>query len=60
LPDRPPGTESAIPSGIGTVEVNDMIELDERIENEKEQSKLLKKQMECECPDTSCPVAHES
>ena len=47
-------------SGMGTVEVNDMIELDERIENAKEQSKLLKKQMECECPDSSCPVAHES
>jgi hypothetical protein len=47
-------------SGTRTAEVNDMIELDERIENEKEQSKLLQKQMECECPDSSCPVAHES
>ena len=37
-----------------------MIELEERIETEKEQAKLLQKQLECECPDTSCPVAHES
>jgi hypothetical protein len=43
-----------------TSEVNEMIELEERIETEKEQSKLRQKQMECECPDTSCPVAHES
>jgi hypothetical protein len=47
-------------SGTRTAEVNDVIELDERIENEREQSKLLQKQMECECPDNSCPVAHES
>jgi hypothetical protein len=37
-----------------------MIELEERIETEKEQSRLLQKQLECECPDTSCQVAHES
>jgi hypothetical protein len=44
----------------GGDEVNDMIELEERIETEKEQSMLLKKQLECECPDSSCQVAHES
>jgi hypothetical protein len=43
-----------------TAEVTDMIELEERIDTEKEQSKLLRKQLECECPDNSCQVAHES
>ena len=41
-------------------EALDMTELEERIELQKEQRAILQKQMECECPDPSCPVAHES
>jgi hypothetical protein len=37
-----------------------MIELEQRIESQKEHAKLMLKALECECPDTSCPVAHES
>jgi hypothetical protein len=40
--------------------VADMIELEQRIESQKESAKLMQKALECECPDTSCPVAHES
>ena len=41
-------------------EATDMTELEERIELQKEQRAILQKQMECECPDQSCQVAHES
>jgi hypothetical protein len=38
----------------------DMIELEQRIESQKENARLMLKALECECPDTACPVAHES
>ena len=38
----------------------DVTEIEERIELQKGQTKLLKQQLECECPDKSCTVAHES
>ena len=38
----------------------DMTEIEERIEDQKQHSALLQKQLQCECPDTSCQVAHES
>lgn len=38
----------------------DMIEMDERIEAERERATLMRKDLACECPDSSCPVAHES
>ena len=43
-----------------TAEADDMIEIEERIELQREQTKILQLQMQCECPDASCPVAHES
>ena len=35
-------------------------EIEERIESQRESAQLMRKAMDCECPDTSCPVAHES
>ena len=35
-------------------------EIEERIETQRESARLMAKAMECECPDTSCTVAHES
>ncbi len=37
-----------------------MTEIEERIEAQKERTQLMQAQMECECPDTACDVAHES
>jgi len=37
-----------------------MTEIEERIEDQKRQARLLQKQLECECPDTRCNVEHES
>lgn len=38
----------------------DMTEIEERIEDQRHQSQLLQRQLDCECPDQSCQVAHES
>ena len=35
-------------------------EIEERIESQRESAQLMRKAMECECPDTACTVAHES
>ncbi len=43
-----------------TTEENDMTETEERIETQRERARLLRDQLDCECPDASCPVAHES
>ena len=43
-----------------TTEAEDVTEIEERIELQREQTKILQEQMQCECPDASCPVAHES
>lgn len=37
-----------------------MTEIEDRIESQRESALLMRKAMDCECPDTSCPVAHES
>ncbi len=37
-----------------------MTEIEERIEDQRDHARLLRKQLECECPDASCPVEHES
>ncbi len=36
-----------------------MIEIDERIAAERERSELLKKQMECRCPEI-CDIDHDN
>jgi uncharacterized membrane protein YqiK len=38
----------------------DVTEIEERSELQKEQTKILQEQMNCECPDQRCQVAHES
>ena len=43
-----------------TTEAEDVTEIEERIELQKQQTKILQEQMNCECPDANCPVAHES
>lgn len=43
-----------------TLREADMIEIEERIETQKESAQLMRNALDCECPDSSCPVAHES
>ncbi len=50
----PMGTRNA------SAEEVEMTEIEERIEDQRDQARLLQKQLDCECPDTSCPVEHES
>ena len=38
----------------------DMTEIEERIEDQRDHARLLQRQLDCECPDASCPVEHES
>jgi hypothetical protein len=45
---------------IATEEAMDMTEIEERIEDQKSQTVLLQKQLQCECPSTDCQVEHES
>ena len=37
-----------------------MTEIEERIDEQREHAQLLRKNLECECPDSSCQVEHES
>lgn len=37
-----------------------MTEIEERIEEERERAELMRKEFDCECPDSQCPVEHES
>jgi hypothetical protein len=37
-----------------------MTEIEERIEEERERAELMRKEFDCECPDSRCPVEHES
>ncbi len=37
-----------------------MTEIEERIQDQRDQARLLRKQFDCECPDPDCPVEHES
>jgi len=39
---------------------NDMTEIEERIESERERARLLQRELECECPDAACPVDHDN
>ncbi len=43
-----------------TTQEVDMIEIEERIEDQRHQARLLQRQLDCECPDANCPVEHES
>ena len=63
--DGPHGTPSAINTRMDTHDVTasegqNVTEIEERIESQKESAELMRKALECECPDSSCPVAHES
>jgi hypothetical protein len=39
---------------------DNVTEIEERIETQRESAQLMRNALDCECPDTSCPVAHES
>ena len=41
-------------------EAPDMTEIEERIESQKQSAELMRRALDCECPDKSCTVAHES
>jgi hypothetical protein len=43
-----------------TTQEQDVIEIEERIETQRESAEIMRKQLACECPDKSCPVEHES
>ena len=62
--DGTSGTQSATHSRmdkhVTAMEATDMTEIEERIESQKENAALMRSAMECECPDKSCQVAHES
>ena len=45
---------------VTAMEATDVTEIEERIESQKESSALMRKALDCECPDKSCQVAHES
>jgi hypothetical protein len=37
-----------------------MTEIEERIDEQRVRAELLRKNLECECPDSDCMVEHES
>lgn len=37
-----------------------MTEIEERIEEQRDRAELMRKELDCECPDSECPVEHES
>ena len=37
----------------------DMTEIEERIEDQRERTRLLQRELDCECPDP-CPVEHDN
>lgn len=37
-----------------------MTEIEERIEEQRDRADLMRKEFDCECPDSECPVEHES
>jgi hypothetical protein len=45
---------------VTATEANDVTEMEERIESQKQSAELMRNALACECPDISCPVAHES
>jgi hypothetical protein len=45
---------------VTAMEATEVTEIEERIESQKESAALMRKALDCECPDNSCPVAHES
>ena len=45
---------------VTAMEASEVTEIEERIESQKESAALMRQALECECPDKSCPVAHES
>ena len=57
---RVPQTGRMDTQNVTVMEATDVTEIEERIESQKESSALMRKALDCECPDSSCPVAHES
>ena len=45
---------------VTAMEATEVTEIEERIESQKESAALMRKALDCECPDKSCQVAHES
>jgi len=45
---------------VTAMEAIEVTEIEERIESQRESAALMRQALECECPDKSCPVAHES
>jgi len=43
-----------------TTQEQDVTEIEERIETQRERSEIMRREFACECPDKSCPVEHES
>lgn len=37
-----------------------MTEIEERIDEQRERAELLRRNLDCECPDASCDVEHET
>jgi hypothetical protein len=45
---------------VTAMEATEVTEIEQRIESQKESAALMRQALDCECPDRSCPVAHES
>lgn len=45
---------------VTAMEAPNVTEIEERIESQKQSAELMRKALDCECPDKSCQVAHES
>jgi hypothetical protein len=43
-----------------TTQEQDVTEIEERIQTQRESAEIMRRQLACECPDKSCPVEHES
>ena len=59
LARRVPYTARMWKRNSATALENDMTEIEQRIESERERSRLLRRELECECPD-ACPVDHDN
>jgi hypothetical protein len=44
----------------GTTQEQDVTEIEERIQTQRESAENMRRQLACECPDKSCMVEHES
>ena len=60
LARRVPHTAHMWKRNSATALENDMTEIEERIESERERARLLQRELECECPDVACTVDHDN